>query len=107
MFFLRIARQFLNKILKQKDKRKKYSVPGDARKEGQAALLILVQFFFSLFLFSYRLVICIVLFSLQHQVACFLVFNNGNEIFLQLQSLSTLSSLELAMEELTETQVRL
>ncbi|XP_057429624.1 uncharacterized protein LOC130722793 isoform X2 [Lotus japonicus] len=59
---IRIARQFLNKILKQKDKRKKYSVPGDARKEGQAALLIL------------------------------------------LQSLSTLSSLELAMEELTETQ---
>ncbi|KAJ1398161.1 Tetratricopeptide-like helical domain superfamily [Sesbania bispinosa] len=59
---IRIARQCLDKVLKQKNKPRKYSVPGDSRKEGQAALLIL------------------------------------------LQSLSTLSSVELAKQELQETQ---
>ena len=42
---LRIARQCLDKVLKQKDKLKKHSAPGDSRKEAQAALLILVSFF--------------------------------------------------------------
>ncbi|XP_061352800.1 uncharacterized protein LOC133297647 isoform X2 [Gastrolobium bilobum] len=59
---IRIARQYLDKVLKQKQKLRKYSVPGDSRKEGQTALVIL------------------------------------------LQSLSTLSSVELAKQELQETQ---
>ncbi|RDX76302.1 Nephrocystin-3, partial [Mucuna pruriens] len=40
---IRIARQCLEKVLKQKDKLKKYTKPGDSRKEGQAALAILLQ----------------------------------------------------------------
>ncbi|KAK7290215.1 hypothetical protein RIF29_04480 [Crotalaria pallida] len=59
---IRISRRSLDKLLKQKDRSKKYSAPGDFRKEGQAALTIL------------------------------------------LQSLSTLSSVELAMQELQESQ---
>ncbi|GAU22418.1 hypothetical protein TSUD_123050 [Trifolium subterraneum] len=62
---IRIARQCLDKVLKQKDKSKKNSVHGHSRKEAQAALVIL------------------------------------------LQSLSTLSSVELATQELQEIQVRL
>ncbi|KAK7305682.1 hypothetical protein VNO77_43591 [Canavalia gladiata] len=59
---IRIAHQCLEKVLKHKDKLKKSSAPGDFRKEGQAALAIL------------------------------------------LQSLNTLSSVELAKQELQETQ---
>ncbi|KAL2333218.1 hypothetical protein Fmac_014431 [Flemingia macrophylla] len=40
---IRIARQCLEKVFKQKDKLKKYRKPGDSRKEGQAALAILLQ----------------------------------------------------------------
>nr|KYP75962.1 Kinesin light chain 4 [Cajanus cajan] len=59
---IRIARQCLEKVFKQKEKLKKYSKLGDSRKEGQAALAIL------------------------------------------LQSLNTLSSVELDKQELQETQ---
>ncbi|CAL0334818.1 unnamed protein product [Lupinus luteus] len=59
---IRIAHQCLDKLSKQKDRPKKYSVPGDSRKERHAALIIL------------------------------------------LQSLSTLSSVEFAKQELQETQ---
>ncbi|XP_047164676.1 uncharacterized protein LOC124834109 isoform X1 [Vigna umbellata] len=38
-----IARECLRKVSKQKDKLKRYSEPGDSRKEGQAALAILLQ----------------------------------------------------------------
>ncbi|XLR36179.1 hypothetical protein S83_064079 [Arachis hypogaea] len=37
-----------DRILKQKDKLKKHSAPGDSRKEAQAALLILLQSFSTL-----------------------------------------------------------
>ncbi|KOM39231.1 hypothetical protein LR48_Vigan03g261300 [Vigna angularis] len=40
---IRIARECLRKVSKQKDKLKRYSEPGDSRKEGQAALAILLQ----------------------------------------------------------------
>ncbi|WJX36957.1 hypothetical protein P8452_24783 [Trifolium repens] len=59
---IRIARQCLDKVLKQKDKSKKNSVRGNSRKEAQAAFVIL------------------------------------------LQSLSTLSSVELAKQELQKIQ---
>ncbi|KAK7301917.1 hypothetical protein RJT34_12794 [Clitoria ternatea] len=59
---IRITRQCLEKVLKQKGKVKKNTAPGDSRKEGQVALAIL------------------------------------------LQSLSTLSSVELARHDLQETQ---
>ncbi|KAG2406368.1 uncharacterized protein HKW66_Vig0056240 [Vigna angularis] len=62
---IRIARECLRKVSKQKDKLKRYSEPGDSRKEGQAALAIL------------------------------------------LQSLNTLSSVELEKQELQKIQVRL
>ncbi|PNX88334.1 kinesin light chain, partial [Trifolium pratense] len=41
---IRIARQCLDKVLKQKDKSKKNSVRGNSRKDAQAALVILVGF---------------------------------------------------------------
>ncbi|RYR18353.1 hypothetical protein Ahy_B03g062969 isoform C [Arachis hypogaea] len=41
----RIARQYLDRVSKQKDRLKKHSAPGDSRKEAQAALLILLQSF--------------------------------------------------------------
>ncbi|KAE9598812.1 putative tetratricopeptide-like helical domain, winged helix-turn-helix DNA-binding protein [Lupinus albus] len=59
---IRIARQRLDKLSKQKERSKKYSAPGDSRKERHAALIIL------------------------------------------LQSLSTLSSVEFAKQELQKTQ---
>ncbi|KAL9332490.1 hypothetical protein ACSQ67_002100 [Phaseolus vulgaris] len=40
---IRIARECLKKVSKQKDKLKKNSKPGDSRKEDQAALTILLQ----------------------------------------------------------------
>ncbi|KHN07538.1 Nephrocystin-3 [Glycine soja] len=40
---IRISCQCLEKVLKQKDKLKKFSKPGDSRKEGQVALAILLQ----------------------------------------------------------------
>ncbi|ESW35368.1 hypothetical protein PHAVU_001G229300 [Phaseolus vulgaris] len=40
---IRIARECLKKVSKQKDKLKKNSKPGDSRKEDQAALIILLQ----------------------------------------------------------------
>ncbi|XP_016190115.1 kinesin light chain 3 isoform X1 [Arachis ipaensis] len=42
---IRIARQYLDRVSKQKDRLKKHSAPGDSRKEAQAALLILLQSF--------------------------------------------------------------
>jgi len=44
LFHLRIARECLRKVSKQKDKLKRNSEPGYSRKEGQAALAILVSF---------------------------------------------------------------
>lgn len=44
LFHLRIARECLEKVSKQKGKLKKNSKPGDSRKEDQAALAILVSF---------------------------------------------------------------
>lgn len=43
--YLRIARQCLDKVLKQKDKSKKNSMVGRSRKEAQATLVILVGLF--------------------------------------------------------------
>ncbi|RYR65367.1 hypothetical protein HN51_013424 [Arachis hypogaea] len=45
---IRIARQYLDRVSKQKDRLKKHSAPGDSRKEAQAALLILLQSFSTL-----------------------------------------------------------
>ncbi|KAH1226459.1 Nephrocystin-3 [Glycine max] len=45
---IRISRQCLEKVLKQKDKLKKFSKPGDSRKEGQVALAILLQSLYTL-----------------------------------------------------------
>ncbi|MED6143294.1 hypothetical protein PIB30_004795 [Stylosanthes scabra] len=61
---IRIARRYLDKVLKQNDRLKKHGAPGNSRREAQATLLILMQ------------------------------------------SLSTLSSVEAAKQELLETQER-